>query len=431
VSPADRVGTTGSGGSGRGAPPRRPGSRRGFGESWWGAAWIDALEQRARLDPNRLPRGRTYARSGAVGALSVAPGEVLAEVQGSRRSPYKVKVRVRPFAPAEWERVLDALSAEIGHTAALLEGELPSAIADDVASVGLDLLPGAGELQPRCSCPDWADPCKHAAAVCYLIADVLDADPFTVLLLRGRTREEVLAALRARRGDSVSPRTADALGAEPSADAGVVARDAWARTPAALPSLPALPRRALRPTVLAADPPPGTGLDVASLRSLAADAAERALLLARGAGDHGLLLSLEQDLARRAARLVGSGDAPGDGEALEDLARRAGLAVRELAMRGRAWRDGGAEGLGTLSESWDPDPRALEVGRRLLPGAVARHNRLTRHERQLRLGRDGRFYPYRKDHSGRFSPDGPPLGEEIEESVGALEDPLGPDAPAR
>ncbi len=422
MSPADRAATTGSGGSRRGAPPRRPGSRRAFGASWWGAAWIDALEQRARLDPNRLPRGRTYARSGAVGALSVAPGEVHAEVQGSRRSPYKVKIRVRPFAAAEWERVFDALSAEIGHTAALLEGELPSGIADDVASVGLDLLPGAGELQPRCSCPDWADPCKHAAAVCYLIADVLDADPFAVLLLRGRTREEVLAALRSRRAGTASPRTSDPLGTERSVDAGVVARDAWARTPAALPSPPALARRALRPTVLAADPPPGAGLDAASLRTLAADAAERALLLARGAGDHGLFLTLEQDLARRAAHLVGSGDAPPDAAALEDLARRAGLAVRELAWRGRAWRDGGAEALATLTESWDPDPMELDLGRRLLPRAVARHNRLTRNERQLRLGRDGRFYPYRKDHSGRFVPDGPAIVVE-EESVGVLDDP--------
>ena len=105
---------------------------------------MEALERRARLDPNRLPRGRTYARTGAVGVLTLAPGEILADVQGSRRSPYKVRVRVRPFDEAEWHRLLDALAAEIGHTAALLDGELPAGVADDIRSVGLDLLPGAG-----------------------------------------------------------------------------------------------------------------------------------------------------------------------------------------------------------------------------------------------------------------------------------------------
>ena len=81
----------------------------------------------------------------------------------------------------------------------MLDGDLPPEVAGDVAAAGLDLLPGAGEVGPRCTCPDDADPCKHSAAVCYLVADALDADPFTVLLLRGRTRGEVLAGLRGRR----------------------------------------------------------------------------------------------------------------------------------------------------------------------------------------------------------------------------------------
>ncbi len=180
------------------SPPRAAG-RRPFGTTWWGAAWIEALEQRAQLDPNRLPRGRAYARSGAVGPLTLGPGEVVADVQGSRAKPYKVRVRVRQFTADDWRRVLDSMAGEIGHTAALLDGELPPAVADDVRAAGLDLLPGPGELQPRCSCPDWADPCKHAAAVCYLTSDVVDDDPFGLLLLRGLDRAELLAALRARR----------------------------------------------------------------------------------------------------------------------------------------------------------------------------------------------------------------------------------------
>ena len=169
--------------------PERAGSeQQEFGRTWWGRAWLEALEQRARLDPDRLPRGREYARSGAVGDLTLSPGEARARVRGRKTEPYQVRIRVRRFADGEWDRVLAAIAAQLGHAAALLDGELPPEIADDAASAGLDLLPGGGEVGPRCDCPDDADPCKHSAAACYLIADALDADPFALFLLRGRTR---------------------------------------------------------------------------------------------------------------------------------------------------------------------------------------------------------------------------------------------------
>src|ERR1022692_1349270 len=187
-----------TGAAGRPAP-----GQKAPGQTWWRRAWVDALEQRARLDPNRLPRGRDYARGGSVGELVLAPGEVRARVQGRKSTPYEVRIRVRRLADDEWDLVLEAISAQLGHAAAMLDGELPPEVAGVVAAAGLDLLPGAGEVGPRCSCPDDADPCKHSAAVCYLVADALDADPFAVLLLRGRTRGEVLAGLRARRRGSI------------------------------------------------------------------------------------------------------------------------------------------------------------------------------------------------------------------------------------
>lgn len=409
--------------------PRLPGpsapraaGRRAFGGSWWGQAWVEALEQRARLDPNRLPRGRTYARTGAVGTLTLAPGEILADVQGSRRSPYKVRVRVRQFDEAEWHRLLDALAAEIGHTAALLDGELPAGVADDIRSVGLDLLPGAGELQPRCSCPDWADPCKHAAAVCYLVADALDADPFGVLLLRGHGREEVLAGLRSRR-HSATPASAAPLAVEPESDDGVLAREAWTRSPKPVPAAPPPPRRAGRPVVLAADPPPDAGVDLAALRALAADAAARALALLQGAASSGLELTVEQDLARRAAALLADGQAGTDTPALTELARRARLPGRELLCRALAFRYGGVEGLAMLDEAWDPGPVPVLAGHAMLgPGATARRNRVTLGERQLRLGRDGRWYPFRKDRAGRWNPDGVPITPVADDEVGNLQE---------
>ena len=190
---------------------------RRFGHTWWGRAWIDALEHRASLDPNRLPRGRTYARHGHVLSVQTEPGAIRARVQGSRRQPYRVDVRFRPLTDDEWERVVDVIVARAARAAALLDGELDPDLVADAAAAGADLLPHAGELQPRCSCPDWADPCKHAAAVCYLVADELDADPFALLLLRGRSREQVMAAVRGRRARRVRrlPGGADASPAEP------------------------------------------------------------------------------------------------------------------------------------------------------------------------------------------------------------------------
>lgn len=400
-----------------GRGPVRSAGRRPFGVTWWGRAWVDALEHRAQLDPNRLPRGRTYARSGAVDVLTIAPGEITADVQGSRRTPYAVRVRVRAWSDDEWELVLDAMAREIGHTAALLDGELPPAVADDARATGLDLLPGPGEVQPRCTCPDWADPCKHAAAVCYLVADELDADPFALLALRGRRRDEVLAALRSRRGMGTPPPAGDEQGSAPR-DPGIPAREVWSREPLPLPVLPLPPSRPGLPTVLGVDAPLGTGLDTAALRLLAADAAARALDLALGAPAGGLELTQEEDMARWAAAALGAADGVA-GIDLGTLAGRAGVRPRDLLRRALAWRHGGPGCLAVLDASWDAGPEALARGRALLgPGATGRRNRLTLGERQLRLGHDGRWYPFVK-RGPAWDPDGPPIDDAGEDEAGS------------
>jgi len=391
------------------------------GQTWWGRAWVDALEQRARLDPNRLPRGRDYAREGAVGELVLAPGEVRAHVQGRRMSPYEVRVRVRRFADVEWDQVLEAISAQLGHAAAMLDGELPPEVAADVAAAGLDLLPGAGEVGPRCTCPDDADPCKHSAAVCYLVADALDADPFAVLLLRGRTRGEVLAGLRARRrgagpGRAAAPDDAtDRSGAgEARLDAGVDARAALAAgpVPGPIPVPPLPPGRPGHPAALPVDPPAWRAGLRDDLLALAADAARRAWEVAVGLSpDAGLSLGADADLARRADQALGT-------PAFAMLAGRCGVSGHELARQALAWRHGGPSGLELLHGEWDPAAEAAESAELLkaaraalrdVAGAPARvtGNRVTAGRLQLRLGRDFLWYPYARSGS-EWEPAGPP-----------------------
>ncbi|HEX5266562.1 MAG TPA: SWIM zinc finger family protein [Acidimicrobiales bacterium] len=383
-----------------GRRPRPTGRRRAFGTSWWGQAWIEALEERARLDPNRLPRGRTYARAGRVGPLEVAPGVIRAAVHGSRRQPYQVNVRVRVLRDAEWDRLLDAVAARAGHTAALLDGELPPEVVADAGSVGVELLPGPGELGPRCSCPDWADPCKHAAAVVYLMADVLDADPFALLTLRGRAREEVMGALRLRRRGSADRRLS--AGLAPIArlvDSGVAARDAYAQrgTATSLPRIPLPPSHPGDPVPLAVDPEPGSRVRRSDLSELVADATRRAWEICVGQGDGGLHLDPSLDLARRAAE---AHDRRGPG-AVGSLAAAAGMRAAELGRLSAAWKLGGADAVGVLRDSCTPDGESLDEARsacgRMGPVQV-RANRVTFADGggQLRLGRAGYWYRFER-----------------------------------
>jgi uncharacterized Zn finger protein len=408
-----------SGGMGE-TPPAGP----EFGRTWWGRAWLEALEQRARLDPDRLPRGRDYARSGTVGELTLAPGEARARVQGRKTEPYEVRIRVRRFTDDEWDRVLAAISARLGHAAALLDGELPPEIARDAAAAGLDLLPGGGELGPRCSCPDDADPCKHSAAACYLITDALDTDPFTLFLLRGRTRDQVLAGIRARRRGTVPARAAR-TGTEPGTEAsdhadagtdeGVDARTAFGAPGSALPipSVPLPPGRPGTPAALPVDPPPWRSGLREDLVELAADAASRAWEMAVGlSADAGLSLDTDADLARKAARALGT-------PAFGTLAARSGVGERDLARHALAWRQGGLTGLDSLHAEWDPvadDPdaaRLLTAARSALRAktgaaqADIKRNRVTAGRLQLRLGRDLRWYPYARSDDG-WEPSGTP-----------------------
>jgi uncharacterized Zn finger protein len=399
--------------------------RRTFGATWWGKAWLDALENRARLDPNRLPRGRTYARTGRVRSVSLQRGEIVASVRGSRVTPYAVRVRIRMLSADEWDRLLVAIAAKAGHAAALLDGELEPGIVADARAVGIELLPAAGELQPRCSCPDWADPCKHSAAVCYLVADELDEDPFALLELRGRQRDEVLAGLRRlRSAASAGSGGAVAVASPAVSDPGVPAAEAWRRLLAPLPAGPHPPATPGRPAPWPADPPSGVGISAAGLLALAQDAIGRAWQLSRGEGTSALDLDEESDLARRAAVAVVA--AVAGSPSVAELAARAGVPTAELIRRAAAWRHAGQAGLRVLAEGrWRPPTSVMVAARYALVSARGSSrglsidgNRLTLDGAvQLRLGRDCSWYRFEK-RSGRWEL-AAPAAEEIEELLGA------------
>ncbi|MFF5472212.1 SWIM zinc finger family protein [Streptomyces achromogenes] len=394
--------------------PAREG--RGAGESfagtWWGNAWVGALE-RGALDAKRLVRGRGYADQGQVDAITVTPGLVLAYVRGSRPRPYRVQVRVRTLEDADWERFLDAAADRPGHIAALLDKELPQSLAD----CGVPLLPGPGDLVPRCSCPDSGHPCKHAAALCYQTARLLDADPFVLLLLRGRGEKELLDAL-SRRSAARAARAASER--QPRTLPGIRATDALAprRLPPPPPPLPVPPHPEQPPVYPSA---PG-GPDPFALDQLATDAAARAhALLATGHDPVGEL-SLWQDAVRLAAARPGSGLTAATRTLYATLADATGRTPADLARAVAAWRQGGEAGLAALEEPWDPPAGRFDRARPLLlaadlPAFRPWRNRLT-HPRghvQLRLGQDGLWYAYeseagREDWWPRGTPDSDPVG---------------------
>ena len=170
----------------------------GIGESWWSERFIDLLESFGL--GSRLERGRVYARAGQVIELDVEPGIVLAKVQGSRYTPYRVRIRAKVFSEYQWRRAEKAFAARALTLAKLLAGEMPDDIEEVLAACKLTLLPGSyDELRATCTCPDAANPCKHLAAVYYILAERFDEDPFALFTWRGMTREELLEQLRARR----------------------------------------------------------------------------------------------------------------------------------------------------------------------------------------------------------------------------------------
>ncbi|MEU3609990.1 SWIM zinc finger family protein [Streptomyces sp. NPDC035033] len=386
------------------AVPPRAAADGSFAATWWGNAWVGALERTA-LDPARLARGRSYAERGHVDAVTVTPGRVVAYVHGTRIRPYRTEIRMRTLGDDGWELFLDEAAARPEHMAALLDKEVPHALE---AVEGL--LPAPGDLLPDCSCPDDGFPCKHAAALCYQAARLLDEDPFVLFLMRGRGEGELLAEL--------SRRNAARSAAVPALPA-VPARDVLAAAGPVLPLPPPLPLPdgPGRPAVFPPDP---HAPDPLALDLLAGEAAARAHAFLATGHDPVAALTPWQDAVRLAAAHPGSGLTASTRALYRDLAHALDRTPTDLARAVAAWRQGGAEGLAALEEEWDPPAGPFDRARPVLlaagfPSFRPRRNRLSTPSLQLRLGRDGLWYPYESDHGREdWWPRGVPGADPVE-----------------
>ncbi|MFC9653527.1 SWF or SNF family helicase [Streptomyces sp. NPDC056937] len=400
-----------------------PAQGRAFAQTWWGRAWLKALEDTA-LDGQQLKRGRRQAREGAVGAVSVRPGRITAVVQDRDGTAQRSDVLLQQLSEEEWDRFLDMAVDRAGHIAALLDREMPPHLVEDAAGAGVELLPGIGDLEPECGCEAW-DHCPHSAALCYQMARLLDQDPFVLLLMRGRSERRLLDELQVRSvaraartkeepGDGT--RDGGAGGEEPGVPA-VAAFAARGLLPP-LPAPPPLPPEPGQPPALDTEGAPPAGIDADALEFLAADAAARALRLLSEA----LLPGHEQQPeepeltpAQDAVRLA----ATASGQRLvARLASGSGRRPAELDLAVRAWRYGGAAALAVLEDVWTPEPEALARATAALDAAWEDGDRpplraggggrwtVAGTPAQLRYGRDGRWWPYREER-GRWAPAGP------------------------
>jgi len=154
---------------------------RTIAHSFWGKAWCSHLESYSDYE-NRLPRGRTYVRNGSVFDLQVTPGKIRALVSGS--SLYKVDITVSPLAASRWKSIHSACAGKVDSLVELLQGKLSGAVMEIISDPAKGLFPGLKEIQLNCSCPDWAEMCKHVAAVLYGVGARLDARPEELFLLR-------------------------------------------------------------------------------------------------------------------------------------------------------------------------------------------------------------------------------------------------------
>ena len=195
-------------------PPTRPRkikdgikarSRKGnIGSTWWSDRWLKILESYGSgWSSNRLRRGMKICKDGSGINFEISKGGISASVQGSRSKPYIVTISVKMLSSKQWKTAMEAMSRQAIYAAKLLVGEMPKNIEKVFAGASDRLFPSKAEFKSSCTCPDLANPCKHIAAVCYIIAEEFDRNPFMIFELRGRSRGDILTSLQSTRDNGM------------------------------------------------------------------------------------------------------------------------------------------------------------------------------------------------------------------------------------
>ena len=187
---------------------------RAIAQTFWGKSWCANLESYSDY-ANRLPRGRSYVRNGSVIDLRLDPGKISALVQGS--SLYKIEIGITALPKKPWEQFTSRCAGKVTNLLDLMQGRLSKDILQEIATPGTGLFPAPKEIKLSCSCPDWADMCKHIAAVLYGVGARLDEQPELFFTLRGVDVQDLITSASAT---ATSP-----LAGAPAADAGLADTD--------------------------------------------------------------------------------------------------------------------------------------------------------------------------------------------------------------
>lgn len=175
-----------------------------IGNKWWSKKLLSVLSTYGWN--TRLDRGKRYARSGQVLRIHVGNGVVESEVQGSRSTPYKLSIKFPVVVEKEWKDIISTMKERPEFISSLLSGEVPPELEEIFADAKSPLFPSRGsEITMNCNCPDYANPCKHIAAVFFVLADNLDEDPFLLLQLKGKTKEELMKSLSSFSKEEIAP----------------------------------------------------------------------------------------------------------------------------------------------------------------------------------------------------------------------------------
>lgn len=365
-------------------------------EMSWGSAWLQRLETDVGFDSTALARGGTVIQMGRVNSVEFEPSLVRAEVAGTNELEV-VTIGIASLEPAQWDRLVRRTTEAAAQAAALLAGELPVELTST-------LLPGKGQVSSDCTCKGGDGLCRHAAAVFHQIAARLDVDPFALMLMRGRDRASVLAALRASRAELMGVEQPSVSGLPRGGDQGVSAAEAWRREPESPVVAPPAPRRPGKLPTLAVPPPAGSGIDENDLASLVADGAARAQAMLAGNGESELGLSVGADVVRRAA----SGD-------IGRISEVTKLPVDELTAAVQAWKVGGHAGFKVTRSTWEPEAHTLTAAIEAMgPAATARANVITNGSFQLRVDEDGYWWRFVADDALGWILDSKPVRDPAE-----------------